>query len=68
MSGYYILNAISLIISGFLYEINGYMPMMLSLAIVIITFILANSFYEPLVLEDEENKKEDEALSIKRFI
>ena len=39
--------------------------MMLSLAIVIITFILANSFYEPLVLEDEENKKEDEALSIK---
>ena len=65
MSGYYILNAISLIISGFLYEINGYMPMMLSLAIVIITFILANSFYEPLVLEDEENKKEDEALSIK---
>lgn len=65
MSGYYILNAISLIISGFLYEINGYMPMMLSLTIVIITFILANSFYEPLVLEDEENKKEDEALSIK---
>lgn len=65
MSGYYILNAISLIISGFLYEINGYMPMILSLAIVIITFILANSFYEPLVLEDEEKEKENEALGIK---
>lgn len=63
MSGYYILNAISLIISGFLYEINGYIPMILSLTIVIITFIISNSFYEPLILENEE--KEDEVLGIK---
>lgn len=64
MSGYYILNAISLIISGFLYAINGYMPIILSLIIVVITFILANSFYEPLILEDEK-EQEDNVLGIK---
>lgn len=65
MSGYYILNAVSLIISGFLYEINGYIPMILSLTIVVITFILANSFYEPLVIDNTENNKKNETLGIK---
>lgn len=56
MSGYYILNAVSLIISGFLYNINGYIPMFLALGIILITFILANSFYEP--IESFSNLKE----------
>lgn len=53
MSGYYIFNAISLVISGFLYTINPYIPMILSLTIILITFFLANLFYEPLELKDE---------------
>ena len=41
MSGYYILNAISLIISGILYNINGYIPLILSLIITLISFLLS---------------------------
>lgn len=60
MSGYYVLNAISLIISGFLYNINGYIPMFLALGIVLITFILANAFYEPLEFQEEKRDKDSE--------
>lgn len=57
MSGYYILNAISLIISGFLYNINGYIPMLLALGVILLTFILANSFYEPIELSSDSKEK-----------
>lgn len=56
-SGYYILNAVSLIISGFLYNINGYIPIILSLCIVTIAFLLANCFMEPLELTDTTSQK-----------
>lgn len=59
VSGYYLLSAISMILSGFLYEINGYIPMFLSLAIVIISLGMSTRFEENeniLVNEDKENQ------------
>ena len=46
VSGYYVLSAISLILSGFLYEINGYIPISLTLTIVIITLIISTRFQD----------------------
>lgn len=66
VSGYYILSAISLVISGFLFEINGYVPMFLSLAIVIITLLLSTRFEE---VTDEKNKKENkDEVSLKEAV
>ncbi len=58
VSGYYVLSAISLILSGFLYEINGYIPISLTLTIVIITLIISTRFQdvkEISKVEDENN-------------
>lgn len=44
VSGYYFLSAFSMIISGFLFEINGYIPMFISLGIVITTLIMSTQF------------------------
>lgn len=44
---YYILNAISKIVAGFLFTINGYLPMICSLAVLIIATILSCAFVEP---------------------
>ena len=46
-SRYYIINAISTIIAGILYEVNPYIPILLSLCILIITTIMAVLFIEP---------------------
>ncbi len=47
MSRYYIINAISTIIAGILYEINPYIPILLSLATLIIVTFLSTLFIEP---------------------
>ncbi len=47
-SQYYILNAISKIIAGALFTVNGYLPIILSLAILIIVTILSIGFIEPI--------------------
>lgn len=47
-SGYYIINAICTIIAGFLYEINPYIPIILSLCILIITTVMSILFIEPI--------------------
>lgn len=65
ISGYYTLSAISMILSGFLYEINGYIPMFLSLGIVIITLIMSTRFVEPVGCTKEEQIEE---LSLKETI
>ena len=57
VSGYYILSAVSLVLSGFLYEINGYIPISLSLLIVLITIIMSTRF-EEVKPPKEENKEE----------
>ncbi len=65
VSGYYILSAISLILSGFLYEINGYIPISLSLVIVLITVVMSTRFEE---VEPPKEEKKEEEVSIKEAI
>lgn len=76
-SSYFVLNSISLIISGFLFMINGYLPIIISLTITILSFLLSCLFLEPLEEEssnnssDENNKKlaiENFKASIQDFI
>lgn len=47
-SGYYIINAISTIIAGILYEVNPYIPILLSLFILMLTTTMAILFVEPI--------------------
>ncbi len=47
-SGYYLFNAISKIIAGFLFAINGYLPIICSLAVLVIVSIISIGFMEPL--------------------
>ena len=53
-SRYYIINAVSTIIAGVLYEVNPYIPILLSLSILIITTIMAILFIDPI---KKNNKK-----------
>ena len=48
MSRYYIINAISTMIAGVLYEVNPYIPIFLSLATLIIVTFMATLFIEPI--------------------
>ncbi len=65
LSGYYILNAISLAISGALYSINGYIPILLSLSIVVLAFLLSSCFIEPLELSDNKENKSKPQTNLK---
>lgn len=47
-AGYYLLNAISKIVAGFLFTINGYLPIICSLIVLIIAVILSTGFIEPI--------------------
>lgn len=47
-AGYYLLNSISKIVAGFLFAINGYLPMICSLSVLIIVTILSMGFIEPI--------------------
>lgn len=58
-SGYYVLNAISKVVAGALFVINGYLPVILSLAVLIIVTILSIGFIEPI-----QKKKKGNALAI----
>lgn len=55
LSGYFILNSISLMISGFLYTINGYLPIIISLCIVILSFLISTAFIDPIPENIKEN-------------
>ena len=55
LSGYFILNSISLMISGFLYTINGYLPIIISLCIVILSFLISTAFIDPISENIKEN-------------
>lgn len=48
VSGFYILSAISKIIGGFLFEINGYIPMIFCLITLIIVSIISMLYIEPI--------------------
>lgn len=56
-SGFYILSALSKVIGGFLFEINGYIPMILSLAVLIIVSIISMFYIEPIKKEKRTNKE-----------
>lgn len=56
ISGYYLLSAISIAISGFLFGINPYIPMFLALIIVFVSLIMSTRFIEP-NLSGKLNKK-----------
>ena len=47
-SGYYFINAISTILAGWLYEINPYIPISLSLATTVLVTIISIFFIEPI--------------------
>ncbi len=48
MSSYYLINGVATVLAGFLYEINPYIPIILSLITVIMVTILATLFIEPI--------------------
>ena len=58
-SGYYALNAISKVVAGALFVINGYLPVILSLIFLIIVTILSIGFIEPI-----QKKKKGNVLEI----
>lgn len=56
-SGYYMIGAISKVIAGFLFKINGYLPIICSLAALVISVILSMGFIEPIQKKKNENKE-----------
>lgn len=54
-SGYYTLNAISKVIAGALFVVNGYLPIILSLVILIFVTILSIGFIEPIKKKKKSN-------------
>jgi len=54
-SSYYIINAICTVIAGVLYEVNPYIPLILSLTVLIIVTFISTFFIEP--VQKKENKK-----------
>lgn len=56
-SGYFIFSAISKIIGGFLFEINGYLPMICSLCVLIIVSIISMFYIEPIKKQNKKNKE-----------
>ena len=59
ISNYYIINAISTILSGFLYDVNPYIPIILALTTTLFLTILSRGFVEPpIILNKKKNKKD----------
>lgn len=57
-ASFYILSAISKIIAGFLFEINGYIPMICSLVALIIVTIISMFFIEPIEKQKNSGNKD----------
>lgn len=56
MSSYYIINGISTVLAGFLYEVNPYIPITLSLVTLIIVTLLSTLFIEPIKKSKKKSK------------
>lgn len=56
-SGYYFINAVTKVLAGWLYQINPYIPMILSLATTVLVTIISSFFIEP-VRKKKINYKE----------
>lgn len=59
--GYYLIGAISRIIAGFLFEINGYLPTICSLGVLIIVSIMSMCYIEPI-----KKKNKNRELNIRK--
>ncbi len=57
MANYYIINAISTVIAGILYEVNPYIPICLSLSTLLLVTFLSTLFIEPLEKTKKEKKE-----------
>lgn len=57
ISNYYIINAISTVLAGILYEVNPYIPISLSLSTLIIVTFLSTLFIEPTSNNKDKNLK-----------
>lgn len=66
-TGYYTLNMISKVIAGYLFTINGYLPMICSLIILIISTIISMGFIEPNPKGNTSSKKAMENEEIKNI-
>ena len=62
ISNYYIINAISTIIAGFLYEINPYIPLLLTLSILLFVTFLSTQFIEPVESKKDQNTENNNSL------
>ena len=56
-SGYYMLGAMSRMIAGFLFSINGYLPMICSLAVLIIVTLMSLFYIEPIKKQKTKNNE-----------
>lgn len=56
-SGYYILNTVLSVISGYLFVINNYIPMCICLFFLILSFILSFKFNDIYTTKENENKE-----------
>ena len=54
-SSYYIISAICTVIAGILYEVNPYIPLILSLTVLIVVTLISTLFIEP--VQKKKNKK-----------
>lgn len=54
-SRYYMVGAISRMIAGFLFEINGYLPTMCSLVVLIVVSIMSMCYIEPIKKQKRKN-------------
>lgn len=59
ISNYYIINAISTILSGFLYDVNPYIPIILALTTTLFLTILSRGFVEPPIIQNKKKNKKD---------
>lgn len=56
-SGYYIMGATSKFIAGFLFEINGYLPIIFSLIMLIIVSVISMCYIEPIKKQKKTNRE-----------
>ncbi len=63
-SGYYAISAISKIIAGYLFTINGYLPMICSLSVLVLVTIMSLFFIEPI---EKKNKTENDINYLKNM-
>lgn len=56
-TGYYIIGALSRVIAGFLFEINGYLPIICSLIVLVIVSLISMCYIEPIKKVKNKNNE-----------